>query len=74
MSAQESAATKAARVVLPLAGPGLGAAASMVFISVVTELNATLLLSPIGTHTLATRSGPTPRRSRSPPPRPMPRC
>ncbi|RQH09151.1 ABC transporter permease [Paraburkholderia dinghuensis] len=43
------------RVVLPLAGPGLGAAASMVFIAVVTELNATLLLSPIGTHTLATQ-------------------
>ncbi|MEX3825220.1 hypothetical protein AB3X93_44405, partial [Paraburkholderia sp. BR14262] len=35
--------------------PGLGAAASMVFISVVTELNATLLLAPIGTHTLATQ-------------------
>ncbi|WP_208116538.1 iron ABC transporter permease [Paraburkholderia sp. BL10I2N1] len=43
------------RVMLPLAGPGLGAAASMVFISVATELNATLLLSPIGTHTLATQ-------------------
>lgn len=43
------------RVVLPLAGPGLGAAASMVFISVVTELNATLLLAPIGTQTLATQ-------------------
>ncbi|MGF6758610.1 ABC transporter permease [Paraburkholderia sp. GAS42] len=43
------------RVLLPLAGPGLGAAASMVFISVVTELNATLLLSPIDTHTLATQ-------------------
>jgi iron(III) transport system permease protein len=43
------------RVVLPIAGPGLGAAASMVFISVVTELNATLLLSPIDTHTLATQ-------------------
>jgi len=43
------------RVVLPLAGPGLGAAAAMVFIAVVTELNATLLLSPIGTHTLATQ-------------------
>ena len=27
----------------------------MVFISVVTELNATLLLSPIGTRTLATQ-------------------
>ncbi|WP_118181676.1 ABC transporter permease [Paraburkholderia phosphatilytica] len=43
------------RVMLPLAGPGLGAAAAMVFISVVTELNATLLLSPIDTHTLATQ-------------------
>jgi iron(III) transport system permease protein len=43
------------RVMLPLAGPGLGAAATMVFISVVTELNATLLLSPIGTQTLATQ-------------------
>ena len=43
------------RVLLPLAGPGLGAAAAMVFISVVTELNATLLLSPIGTQTLATQ-------------------
>ncbi|AOJ03996.1 iron ABC transporter permease [Burkholderia mayonis] len=43
------------RVLLPLAGPGLGAAATMVFISVVTELNATLLLSPIGTRTLATQ-------------------
>ncbi|MEX3813298.1 ABC transporter permease [Paraburkholderia sp. BR13439] len=43
------------RVVLPLAGPGLGAAAAMVFISVVTELNATLLLSPLDTQTLATQ-------------------
>jgi len=43
------------RVVLPLAGPGLGAAASLVFISIVTELTATLLLSPIGTETLATQ-------------------
>ncbi|CAN0618739.1 Fe(3+)-transport system permease protein SfuB [Burkholderia multivorans] len=43
------------RVVLPLAAPGLGAAATMVFISVATELNATLLLSPTGTHTLATQ-------------------
>ena len=43
------------RVLLPLAAPGLGAAATMVFISVVTELNATLLLSPIDTHTLATQ-------------------
>ncbi|KQR76570.1 iron ABC transporter permease [Burkholderia sp. Leaf177] len=43
------------RVLLPLAGPGLGAGATMVFISVVTELNSTLLLSPIGTRTLATQ-------------------
>jgi iron(III) transport system permease protein len=42
------------RVMLPLAGPGLGAAAAMVFISVITELTTTLLLVPIGTHTLAT--------------------
>ena len=43
------------RVLLPLAGPGLGAAAALVFVSVVTELTATLLLAPIGTHTLATQ-------------------
>ncbi|QND86178.1 Ferric iron ABC transporter permease protein [Chromobacterium vaccinii] len=43
------------RVVLPLAAPGLGAAASLVFISVITELTATLLLAPIGTETLATQ-------------------
>lgn len=43
------------RVVLPLAAPGIGAAATMVFISTVTELTATLLLSPIGTQTLATQ-------------------
>ena len=42
------------RVTLPLAGPGLGAAAALVFVSVVTELTATLLLAPIGTQTLAT--------------------
>ena len=42
------------RVTLPLVGPGLGAAASMVFVSVVTELTATLLLAPTGTATLAT--------------------
>jgi iron(III) transport system permease protein len=45
----------AVRVLLPLAGPGLGAAAAMVFVAVVTELTATLLLSPIGTRTLATQ-------------------
>ncbi|MEO9190523.1 MAG: iron ABC transporter permease [Acetobacteraceae bacterium] len=43
------------RVLLPLAGPGLGAAAAMVFVAVVTELTSTLLLAPIGTRTLATQ-------------------
>jgi iron(III) transport system permease protein len=43
------------RVSLPLAAPGLGAAAALVFISVTTELTATLLLAPIGTLTLATQ-------------------
>jgi iron(III) transport system permease protein len=43
------------RVVLPIAAPGLGAAACMVFIGVVTELTATLMLAPIGTDTLATQ-------------------
>jgi iron(III) transport system permease protein len=44
-----------ARVTLPLAAPGLGAAAALVFIAVTTELTATLLLAPIGTQTLATQ-------------------
>jgi iron(III) transport system permease protein len=43
------------RITLPLAAPGLGAAAAMVFIAVVTELTATLLLAPLGTDTLATQ-------------------
>ncbi|WP_206956529.1 ABC transporter permease [Trinickia acidisoli] len=43
------------RVLLPLTRAGLGAAGTMVFISVVTELNATLLLSPLDTQTLATQ-------------------
>jgi iron(III) transport system permease protein len=43
------------RITLPLAAPGLGAAAALVFIAVTTELTATLLLAPIGTETLATR-------------------
>jgi len=42
------------RVLAPLAGPGVGAGAAMVFIFVATELTATLLLAPIGTRTLAT--------------------
>jgi iron(III) transport system permease protein len=47
--------TTALRITLPLAGPGLGAAAALVFVSVLTELTATLLLAPIGTQTLATQ-------------------
>ncbi len=45
----------ARRIVLPLAAPGLGAGAALVFVAVVTELTTTLLLSPIGTRTLATQ-------------------
>jgi iron(III) transport system permease protein len=43
------------RITLPLAAPGLGAAAALVFVAVTTELTATLLLAPIGTETLAIR-------------------
>jgi iron(III) transport system permease protein len=43
------------RVTLPLIAPGLGTGAAMVFLAVVTELTATLLLAPIGTTTLATQ-------------------
>lgn len=42
------------RVTLPLIARGLGAAAALVFMAVVTELTATLLLAPTGTETLAT--------------------
>lgn len=43
------------RVTLRLAGPGLMAAFCLVFLSVVTELTATLLLIPTGVQTLATQ-------------------
>lgn len=43
------------RVTLPLAGPGIGAGLALVFLAVTTELTATLLLAPTGTHTLATQ-------------------
>jgi iron(III) transport system permease protein len=43
------------RVTLRLAGPGLAAAFCLVFLSVVTELTATLLLIPTGVETLATQ-------------------
>ena len=42
------------RVTLPMLRPGLTAGASLVFLAVSTELTATLLLSPLGTGTLAT--------------------
>jgi len=45
----------ALRIVVPLAAPGIGSAAALVFISITTELTATLLLAPIGVHTLATQ-------------------
>ncbi len=43
------------RVILPLIAPGIGAGAALVFLAVLTELTATLLLSPTGTRTLATQ-------------------
>jgi iron(III) transport system permease protein len=50
----QSASATARRVVLPLVAPGVGAGAALVFLAISTELTATLLLAPIGTHTLAT--------------------
>jgi iron(III) transport system permease protein len=49
-----SGAARLRRVTLPLLAPGLGAGAALVFLAVVTELTATLLLAPTGTTTLAT--------------------
>jgi iron(III) transport system permease protein len=43
------------RVTLPLSAPGIGAGMALVFLAVTTELTATLLLAPTGTHTLATQ-------------------
>ena len=43
------------RVTLPIIAPGVGAGGVLVFLAVVTELTATLLLAPTGTDTLATR-------------------
>jgi iron(III) transport system permease protein len=43
------------RVTLPLLAPGLVAAFSLVFLSVVTELTATLILIPTGVQTLSTQ-------------------
>ncbi|MBM7808359.1 iron(III) transport system permease protein [Geodermatophilus bullaregiensis] len=49
-----SAPSRLWRVTLPLLAPGIGAGAALVFLAVVTELTATLLLAPTGTTTLAT--------------------
>jgi iron(III) transport system permease protein len=43
------------RVVLPLVGPGLAAAFSLVFLSTVTELTLTLVMIPTGEQTLSTQ-------------------
>jgi iron(III) transport system permease protein len=43
------------RVVLPIAGPGIFAATTLVILTVLKELPATLLLRPTGVETLATR-------------------
>jgi len=43
------------RVTFPLVGPGLAAAFCLVFLAVVTELTATLLLVPTGVQTLSTQ-------------------
>jgi iron(III) transport system permease protein len=43
------------RLTMPLVAPGLAAAFCLVFLEVVTELTATLVLIPTGAHTLATQ-------------------
>ena len=50
----QSAWATTRRILLPLVAPGVGAGAALVFLAIGTELTATLLLAPIGTHTLAT--------------------
>jgi iron(III) transport system permease protein len=42
-------------VVVPLVGPGLAAAFSLVFLSTVTELTLTLVMIPTGEQTLSTQ-------------------
>ncbi|MHA6794798.1 ABC transporter permease [Pseudonocardia bannensis] len=44
-----------ARVTLPLAAPGVGAGAALVFLTIAKELPATLMLRPTGADTLAVR-------------------
>ncbi|GAB7192431.1 iron ABC transporter permease [Kineococcus sp. NUM-3379] len=43
------------RITLPLAAPGIGAGAALVFLTCMKELPATLLLQPLGSATLATQ-------------------
>ncbi|WP_295702998.1 iron ABC transporter permease [Lapillicoccus sp.] len=43
------------RVVIPVIAPALGSGAALAFLGASTELTATLLLSPLGTQTLATQ-------------------
>lgn len=43
------------RITLPLAAPGVAAGATLVFLTAMKELPATLILKPIGFETLATR-------------------
>jgi iron(III) transport system permease protein len=50
----QSALSTFGRVTVPLAAPGILAAVALVFLAVTTELTATLLLAPTGTHTVAT--------------------
>ncbi|MFO7547588.1 MAG: iron ABC transporter permease [Acidimicrobiia bacterium] len=50
-----SGATTLRRIVLPLIAPGLAAGATLVFLTVMKELPATLLLRPTGFETLAVR-------------------
>jgi iron(III) transport system permease protein len=50
----QSAVSTFRRVTIPLTAPGMLAAVALVFLAVTTELTATLLLAPTGTHTLAT--------------------
>ena len=80
-----SAPDRLRRVTLPLLAPGIGAGAALVFLAVVTELTATLLLRPPERPRWRRRSGPraarwsTGRRPRTPSswccsPRPLPCC
>ena len=51
----KSALTVFMRITLPLIAPGLGAGLALVFLQIMKELTATLLLRPTGVETLATK-------------------